>query len=204
VSHCPFCGKSVLPFFRKFWFWLIICILLIGGFSALLFYEPLTTLPQVETEQSSPVVIGAPEGTPYKDLALGTTVDSDSLLVTVTSVTNGLTALDGSPILAVSVQFFNKSERTITLYSTQWMMEDAQGRRVDCFIGKTDTGETIAAVEPLGLDADSQYIETFYFSGEALKKVVFLPDALSYQESDLVTWLVPPPVESSEDAENEE
>jgi hypothetical protein len=193
VSHCPFCGKSVQPFFRKLWFWLIIVVLLLGGFAALFLWDPLTQEPEPIESPQPPFVIGAAEGTPYKDLAVGTTIDFNNLLVTVTSVSNGLTSSDGRPISAVEVQFINKGEQAVTLYSTQWMMEGAFGSRVEGFIGKTDAGETIAAAEASDLAAGEQRITTFYFcpvNDEALEKVVFLTDALSYQEDDLVTWRV--------------
>jgi hypothetical protein len=188
----------VLPFFRKLWFWLIVLAVLAVGFIALLLYVPLTPEPEDETANQLPVVVGAPEGTSYKDLPPNTTIDANNLLVTVTDVTGGLIASDGKPIIAVEIQFFNKGDHAITVYSTQWMMEDATGARVDCFIGKTDTGETIATLETSDLAVGAQRTTTFYFSGEDLTRVLFLPDALSYEENDLVSWFVPPASDEEE------
>jgi RNA polymerase subunit RPABC4/transcription elongation factor Spt4 len=208
IKHCPFCGKSVLPFYQKLWFWLIIVFVLGASTVALLVYtQPPATPDEVGPEKLPPRVIDAPEGTPYKNLAVNRQVDCGNLLVRVTRITEYGISSDGKPIVAVTVEFDNRNDHAVTLYSTQWMMTDAEGLAyVDCFIGKTEEGESIrSGIEAVDLAGGTPLTTTFYFAGPGLTTVVFLPDALSYQESDQVTWkLVLPDAQSTEGATDAE
>jgi hypothetical protein len=189
VSHCPFCGKGLLPLYRRFWFWIIVVVLMAAGATALVFISPRVEGGDEHREIPAPVVIGAPEGASIKRLGMGTTVDCDSLLVTVIESSPGPVASDGLPITTVTVQFLNKGPREAMLYSTQWQMETADGTRVDCYIGKTDTGENVRSeLDSKSLAPGATLTVALSFAAESPTAVVFAPNALSYSEAGLVTW----------------
>jgi RNA polymerase subunit RPABC4/transcription elongation factor Spt4 len=191
VSHCPFCGKNLLPVYRRFWFWLIIVVAAGVAAGALVFLSPPIEDGESRVEIPPPLVVGAPEGSPIKDLDMGTTVDCNSLLVTVMESLQGPIASDGKPITAVKVQFLNKNAADAMLYSTQWQLETAGGERIDCYIGRTEQGENIISdLDSQSLAPDASLTVTLYFAADAPARVVFAPNALSYSESGLVTWLL--------------
>jgi hypothetical protein len=192
VKHCPYCGKSLLPLVQRFWFWLLIVVLAGAGTGGLVLFTPTIELTQKPPEIPAPVVVGAPEETPTKDLAFGTTVDCDSLLVTVISATQELRASDNKPITAVEVQFLNKNSNDVTLYLTQWQLETASGERVEHYIGKTDQGETVTSeLEASVLAKDATVTATLYFAANDPLRVVFAPNALADSDTNLVTWSLP-------------
>jgi hypothetical protein len=143
--------------------------------------------------------VGAPEGQTIKDLHKGVTVDCDSLLVTVMESSQELVASDGAPITVVKVQFLNKGTDEVMLYSTQWQLEAEGGERFDCYIGKTETGENVKSdLESRSLLKGETWTATLYFAAQNPVKVVFAPNALSYSESSLVTWLLNEPADDSD------
>jgi hypothetical protein len=191
VNHCPFCGKNLLPLYRRFWFWIIVVMLVAAAAVALIWFSPRIERGETHREIPAPVVIGAPEGKSIKGLSMGTTVDCDSLLVTVIESSAGPVASDGLPITAIKAQFLNKNATDMTLYSTQWQLETESGERVDCYIGKTNEGKNITSdLDSQSLAPDATLTVTLYFAAEAPAKVVFAPNALSYNEVSLVTWLL--------------
>jgi hypothetical protein len=202
ISHCPFCGKAVYPFFKRLWFWLIVLVVVSAGtFIAIRFGLPM--MPNSGSKDiSAPIVIGAPEGTPYKNLPLGATVDCNSLLVTVTNIRQDQTTSDGTPIYSVEIQFYNKASESATIYSTQWQMQGADGTRKECYIGKTKDGTNLKSeIDAQVIRPDGRFSATLYFSGSNLTTVLYSPDALSYTEGELVIWVgstttaTPPPDE---------
>jgi hypothetical protein len=191
VNHCPFCGKNLQPLYRRFWFWFVIVWLIFSATVALIFYSPQIQLPVEQPERPAPVVVGAPEGTPAKNLPLSRTVNCDNLLVTITEQTQTLVTSDGSPITALKIRFVNEGPNGALLYSTQWQLETATGSRVDCYIGKTDTGESIRSdLDSASLPSGASLTVTLYFAASNPTKLVFAPNALSYSEEELVTWLL--------------
>lgn len=192
VDHCPYCGKNLRPVFMRLWFWLIIVVLLAASVT----YIIVRGIPDPEPIQpvlsSKPVVVGAKAGSSYKDLAIGTTIDIDSLLVTVTGVENGSTAKDGSVVKIVTVLFSNNRADSTMLFSTQWRIERTDGTRDDTYIGTTVDDENINSnFEAYQLKAGDQFTGRLYFSGDDLAKIVFSPNALDYNEDNLATWSVP-------------
>ena len=189
VNHCPYCGKSLLPLYLRFWFWLVIILITGTGVGALLFLTPFEIAIEEPPELPLPFVVDAPEGTPFKDLRLGTTVYYNSLNVTVVSYYQQGVSSNGIPITAVEARFFNSGTTAVNLYSTQWQLQSASGTRVDCFIGKTAEGESIRSeLETRVLASGSTYTTTLYFAVEGPSLVVFAPNAVLYIEEDLITW----------------
>ena len=193
VSHCPYCGKNLLPFYRRFWFWLVIVALMGVGVAAILFYLPGIQTPQKVQEANLPVVVNAAEGSPFKDLVPGTTIEYNQLQVTVTGSHQAGVSSNGIVITAVEVSFYNSGTTPITLYSTQWQLESEDGTRVDCFIGKTSDDESIhSELETQNLGPSSTYTTVLYFALDNPNRAVFAPNAVSYVELELVTWNIKP------------
>jgi hypothetical protein len=200
VSHCPFCGKNLLPLYRRFWLWIAVVIVIGVGAVALIFFSPRVEQGEVKAEVPPPIAIGLPEGATTKSLAMGTTVDCNNLLVTVIESSQELIASDGTPITTVRVQFLNRGADDVMLYSTQWQLETADAERIDCYIGKTEDGESIKSeLDSRSLATDMAWTATLYFAASDPTMVLFTPNALSYSEDSLVTWLLAKPQETSED-----
>jgi hypothetical protein len=194
VRHCPFCGKNLQPFYRRFWFWFLIVWLISSATISLVIYSLRIEPAETPHEIPPPAVVGAPAGASIKDLAMDTTVDCNQLLVTVLETLPGPTASGGKPITAVRVRFVNAGTDEIMLLSTHWRLGTAGGERIDCFIGKTEDGDNIASdLDSANLPAGATLTVTLYFAAEAPTTILFAPNALSYGEEDLVTWLLPPP-----------
>lgn len=192
VDHCPYCGKNLRPVFMRLWFWLIIVVSLAASVT----YTIVMGIPDPEPIQpvlsSKPVVVGAKDGTSFKNLTIGTTIDVDNLLVTITGVEQGPAAKDGSSVKIVTALFSNKRADSTTLLSTQWRIERSDGTRDDTYIGITADGETISSnFEAYQLEAGKQFTGRLYFSGDDLAKIVFSPNALDYNEDNLATWSIP-------------
>jgi hypothetical protein len=190
VSHCPFCGKNLLPLYQRLWFWLIAVALIAAAVVALLFFfTPDVAEDETRSESPAPVAVGTQDANVIKDLATGTPVDCNGLLVTVVACSQESTSSDGTPLTSVTVQFLNRSSAVATLYSTQWQLETAEGVRSDCFIGKTSEGENVrSTLDTLSLNGGDSFTATLYFAAANPAKVVFAPNALSFDESGLVTW----------------
>lgn len=194
VVHCPYCGKNLLPYYKRLIFWIIIVLLMGTAVVVLVVLTPATRPNDERAETPAPIVVGAPEGASIKDLPIGATVDCNSLLVTVLETSQELTASDGTSIIKVTSQFLNKNISDVTVYSTQWQLETSEGERIDRYIGKTSEGETIKSdLESKALAKDEAFTAVLYFSSISAAKVIFVPDALSYNESNFATWLIPQP-----------
>ncbi|MDR3052545.1 MAG: hypothetical protein LBU48_01630 [Coriobacteriales bacterium] len=192
INHCPFCGRSLRPFFARLWFWVLVVLAAAGTMTLLLLFGLPTPAPVKPLEPLVPTVVGAPENAPIKNLAVGSTIDSDSLLVTVTAIEDGPLAYDGTPLTKITVLFSNKSAGTKNIYSTQWRLELADGSRLDTFIGTAQDGEHISgSFEAKELASDEQFSGVLYFAGIDPTHLVYAPSALSYSEDILVTWVLP-------------
>jgi hypothetical protein len=205
VSHCPYCGKSLLPFFKRLWFWLIVVILVGAATVALvLFFSPSVEDSEPPPEIPVPTVTGAPEGTSVTDLAMEKTVNCNGLLVSIIDRSQDLIASDGSPITAIKVHFLNEGSSEAMLYSTQWQLETVGGTRVDCYIGKTDTGESVRSdLDSASLPNGASLTVTLYFAAADPAKLIFAPNALAYSEESLVTWLLGEPESGEGDVAND-
>jgi hypothetical protein len=190
VSHCPYCGKNLLPLHRRFVFWLVITVIIAAAAVAIIIFSP--GIPASEPppkEPVKPIVVGAPDGAPVKDLRLGTTVDCDNLLVTVTDSSGGLVSASGGAITTVHVQFINKGPEAVTLFLTQWQLEGANATRVDSEPMKTQEGQDVKSdLDSTSLAPGATFTATLYFSVDQPTKAVFAPDPLLYSEESLVTW----------------
>ena len=209
VDYCPFCGRSLRPFYGRFWFWLLVVIVV--AISVVWIIR--VNLPQENTTPSGPVtpelpqVIGGDANSSLKNLALGTSIDNSGLEVTVESITLGPLAANGSQIYVVEVRFYNNRSEAVTLLATQWLLETTEGARLDTFVGSTEDGTTlISNLETSELPAQGRFNGRLYFaiasppaSEEDLaaglgpyaispRVVIYQPSALVYSEDLLVTW----------------
>jgi hypothetical protein len=172
-------------------------VLLMGAATtALIYFIPTIEKDETRTEVPLPVVVGSPEGASFKNLVMGTTVDCNSLLVTVVESSRDLTAQDGSPITKVTVQFLNKGDTVALAYSTQWQVELSDGTRLETSnTVTTSDGENLYGdlKEPQSIAKGASLTVTLYFKSESPYKLVFAPDVLAYTEQGLVTWVLPQP-----------
>ena len=189
VSHCPYCGKNLLPLYRRFWVWMLIVLVIGAGVAALLVHTPTVQPVEEQPPVLLPVVVDAPAGTPYKDLSIGTSIVYNQLNVAVTDSHQEAISSNDLPITAVGVSFFNSGTTPIILYSTQWQMESTDGTRVECFIGKTKDDVSIRSeLDTLTLAPASTYSTILYFEVNDPALALFAPNALSYSEDELVSW----------------
>lgn len=189
VSHCPYCGKNILPLYQRLYFWMVFVVVIAAGATVLVLYSPQVNFEVPEVETPMPTVVGAAEGHPIKNLSVGTTVDCDNLLVTVLESSQTITASNGRPIIAVKVQFNNKGQQAVMLYLTQWQLETDSGERVDSVPMKTVDNQTITSeLDTVSLPPGSTLTATLYFAADNLALVVFAPQALDFSEDRLVTW----------------
>jgi len=191
VSHCPYCGKNLLPIYQRFWLWLIVVLVIGAGFAALIVFSPNLQIKEKPGNSPSPIVVGAPEGTPYKSLEPGTTIAYNALNVTFIKSYHYDVSSNGIPITAIEVRFSNTGTTAINLYSTQWQMESEDGRRVDCFIGKNTTGVSIVSeFDTRALSPGSTYTAVLFFSIDNPAELLFAPNPVSNDEDKLVTWVL--------------
>ncbi len=202
VSHCPFCGKNLLPVYRRFTFWIFIVLLVAGAALAIVIFAPgINTEAPPAKEPTKPVTVGAAQGASIKDLNTGTTVDCDNLLVTMTETSGELKSINGAAITTVKVQFINKRSESVLLLLTQWQLEGANGVRVDSEPMKLEDGTDIKSdLDSTTLVAGATYSATLYFVADQPTKVVFAADPLEYIEEWLVTWALPAPAAEDADA----
>jgi len=193
VKRCPYCSKSLLPFYRRMFFWLVFVILLAAITVYLLaFYRPQITVPSLP-EQSAPVVIGRVDQNTLAELPIGTTIDNNNLLITVVSATPASTAADGQALTQVTVQFVNKSGNNQNLLSTQWLMQDANGKQKDCYSGKTASGDNVfSGIEAQQLAPGQTLNTSLYFAGNGLNSVIYLINPLKDgNANNSVSWKLP-------------
>ena len=189
VSHCPYCGKNLLPLYQRFWFWLAVVLVIGAGFAALILFSPGLQITNKPGDSPRPIVVGEPEGTPYKNLQPNTTIAYNALSVTVINSYYYDVASNGVPIIAIEARFSNAGTTPINLYSTQWQLESEDGTRVDCFIGKNTNGANIISdFDTRALTPGSTYTATLYFAIASPSLAIFAPHALSSDEEKLVSW----------------
>jgi hypothetical protein len=196
VDHCPYCGKNLLPVHRRLWFWLIVVVLLSGTVFAFVYFNaPASpTEPMRPAQSSRPSVVGAPAGSSYKNLALGTPVTVDQLEVEATRYELGPTGANGAQLYVLTIEFVNTRDQAVTLYSTQWRIEGPDGGRYDTYRGAAADGQSISGnFEAFELAAGGRFTGRLYFLGDVATRVVYQPSALAYSEDLLVTWTVPRP-----------
>ena len=193
VDNCPYCGKSLLPFYQRLWFWLII-VFFIGAAVACTIY---LTVPQQTTDTPHPVqpgtptVVGNPEAS-IKGLSLGTTITVDDLETTVTRFLKGPLDREGEPLMVLTMEFQNNRTQSVIIYSTQWMVQLADGTRIDTYLGSTIDGITISGnFEAFELRAGEGFTGQLYFECAEPEFIVYQPSPLAYNEELLVTWSVP-------------
>ena len=189
VSHCPYCGKSLLPLQRRFWFWLIILAIIGATVAVLLFFTPGVNPINEPPEPPITTVVGAPEGTSFKNLDLGTGIEYNKLRVTFIDFYQVDVSSNNIPIIAIEVEFLNTGTEPIMLTSPQWQLQSADGTRADCFIGKSISGESIhSELGTKSLGPGATYTTILYFAVDNPLLVLFAPNPLSFTESELVTW----------------
>ena len=212
VDNCPFCGRSLRPFYARFWFWLIMAIVVAAVVILLvnLNLPEESTAPSGPTEPERPQIANSPEGSSLKNLALQTTIDNSGLEVTVSSVSYGSITTSRAQIYVVEVQFYNTTDQEVVLYSTQWMLENSEGERLETFVGTTmDETVVTSNFEATQLSPKGRFTGYLYFAIAQLdseeadtededvsveitpSRVVYQPSALAYREDLLVTWKVP-------------
>lgn len=204
ARHCYFCGRSLKPIYARFWFWLIVLVVV----AAVVISFIKVSLPEESTTPSGPVeperpqVLNGTEDSSLKNLALNTTIDNSGLEVTVLSVSEGPLTAKGAQIYVVEVEFTNKNDETLTLYSTQWMLETSDGQRLDTFVGSAADGATLSSnFEVYELEAQGRFSGRLFFAVTQPAEeenpeqilvtpfaMVYQPSALAYKEELLVTW----------------
>ena len=209
IDNCPFCGRSLLPFYARFWFWLLVVVLVaISVFTIVNFNLPHEeTSPTGPTQPELPQVIGGVENGSLKNLAMGTAIDNSGLEVSVREITPGPLTSNGLQIYIVEVDFINHRNAEVTLYSTQWRLETSDGTRLDTFVGTDIEGNTLASnFSDYELSANGRFsgrllfaVTPRYATEQEVEEgivpepnvpysVIYQPSALAYSEELLVTW----------------
>jgi len=192
ARRCPYCSKSLIPFYRSFVFWLTVVLMLATTSVYLIFfYDPVVLPPN--TALRDPVPIGVTGQESAIDMPIGTTVDCNDLFITVISAEQKYMSSDGVPVYEIVIEIYNKTNSMQRLLSTQWVMQVAGGGHEECFIGKTDSGNSLSSgVEGRQLSPYEKLTTRIYFAAEIPLAVIYLINPL---ESDIntaqkVSWLV--------------
>ena len=190
ARKCPYCGKSVTPFFMNLAFWVvIIAILAVATAFIVIRYQPQTPAANHPAAVKPPTVVGVLDPNNLTDLPVPTTVDSNDLLITVIDVEQSGTTANGTPIIKATVQFVNKGSDSRSLFSTSWLMQQSDGQQAECYIGKDADGNDISSgIEGQTLAPSDQLTTELYFSGTDLTRVIYLVDPLN-ADNGQVTWL---------------
>jgi hypothetical protein len=200
LDRCPFCQKNLLAPYQRFHVWLIAVVALgLGVFGFIYLNPPAPTMevPKPHAE-SSATVVGKPAGASIKDLSFTDSIETDGLIVSVTSLADASDSRNGNPLKALSVKFVNKTAGAITLLSTQWRIEDKAGVRHDAILATTaeDQGAQGLAnsFEVYELKAGATWTGRLFFADCDAAAIVYQPEALTSASSDdeslLVTWRV--------------
>ena len=189
ARRCPYCHKSVQPFYRSFYFWTGLVVLLAAAVVYFVFfYQPVGI---TQPDAKPPLAIGNEDNSQTLDLEPGTAVDCYDLIVTVISARQAFTAPDGRPIYEITVQFYNKTAQRQPLFTTQWVMIAADGSHVECYIGSTDTGSPlVSGVEGRQLAQNEVYTARLYFAVDKPQSLVFLYNSLETADDPTVSWLL--------------
>lgn len=125
--------KQNAPFYKKWWFWLIVIAILAAGIGA----ASSKNEPQKVGETSNPSTSqsSAPEQTHFK---VGDIIALKDIEVVVTSVDRSYAAdnqyvkpNDGKEFVKVNLQIQNKSSDTVSYNTLEWKIEDSNGSLED-------------------------------------------------------------------------
>jgi len=191
AKRCPYCGKSLIPFYQSFVFWLgVVAFLGAGAIYFIFFYDPIAAqFPGPESRP--PVSYGLIGRNDTAELPIGTTVDCDGMVITLIAVTQELTAADGRPIYEATVQIYNRSSTTQRLLNTQWVMRTAGGGFEECYIGQTDSGNSLTSgIEGRQLAPGEVLNAKIYFAAEIPVGIVYLVNPLETSSENEVSWLI--------------
>jgi hypothetical protein len=189
ARRCPYCSKSVIPFYKSFIFWLIAVALLgAGTVYFVVVYKP-ADIPSPATSSRDPVAIGLANQTNASNLPIGTTVDCSDLLVTVVSISHAYNTSDGRPIYEVIIQFMNKTTSRQSLLATQWVMHTTDGNYVECYIGSNSSGDSLTSgVEGKVLAVNEVFTTRIYFATANPSSLLFLMNPLGDEDSPDISW----------------
>jgi len=193
-----------LPVYQRLWFWLIIVLVVgVSVFSVVFFTLPAPTTDILHPVQpDTPTVVGAGPDASIKGLSIGTAIDVGGLEIAVISLEDGPPDRNGQPLKVLTIEFINNRSKPVILYATQWMLQRADGTRVDSYIGSTFEGVSITGnfETAYELQAGSRFAGRLYFECDEVIYVVHQPMPLSFDEELYVTWSAPEksPVEPEE------
>ncbi|MCL2339887.1 MAG: zinc ribbon domain-containing protein [Actinomycetia bacterium] len=195
ARRCPYCGKSVIPFYRSLVFWSgIVALLAACMIYFIFFFNPQVQEPPANGSARPPVALGIvnPDGSALEgtaNLPLGTTVDCNDLLITVIAIQQPYTTADGTPIYEITVQFLNKSSQRQNLLTTQWLMQTVDGSSVEVYKGNTSDGTNLASgVEGRQLATNELYTTHLYFATAYPLSIEFLLNPLDTKTGPVVSW----------------
>lgn len=191
AKRCPYCGKSLIPFYQSFPFWLLVVASLgVGAIYFTFFFDPAPAqLP--DPSRRAPIAIGLPDRTNPKEIPIGTSVDCDDIIVTVLTIRQPHTAIDGRPIYEVTVQLYNRTNSAQRLLSTQWVMRTAGGGTIEHYTGQTDSGERLTnGVENVELAPHEVLTTKIYFAAELPVCLVYLINPLDNENDPEISWLI--------------
>ena len=191
AKRCPYCGKSLLPFYKTFVFWLLIVALLATGSAYFIFfYNPLPE-PVANEGSKDPIAYGLANRTDTSNLPVGTTVECNDLLITVVSIHQPYSTNDGRLIYEVTVQIVNKSSSNQRLLTTQWVMRTVSGSYEECYTGMTDNGTSLTSgLEGRQLQPDEVLTTRIYFAADHPVSLVYLVNPLETEGGPEVSWLL--------------
>ena len=191
AKRCPYCGKSLVPFYRSFTFWcVVVACLAISSLYFIFFYNP-TSVSSNGSDAHTPIAYGLIDRTDTSEMPIGTTIDCNGLMITVISVHQPYTTANGRPVYEVTVQIFNKSSSTQRLLTTQWVMRTADGGYADCYSGMTDSGNNVSSgVEGRQLAVDEVLTTRLYFATDTPIYLVYLVNPLNTEDGPDVSWLI--------------
>jgi hypothetical protein len=191
ARRCPYCGKSLIPFYQSFFFWFsIVAVLAAGFFYFVFFYQPPPRFPD-NPNNRPPVALGVANQTSATDLPVGTTVDCNDMLITV--ISGGQAHVTGSFFFndAATTQIYTQSSSAQRLLTTQWVMSTTTGEVVECYSGRTDNGESLSSgLEGRQLQQDECLTTRIYFVSETPASIVYLINPLDSVDRRDVSWLV--------------
>lgn len=193
AKRCPYCSKSVTPFYRSFAFWLSVVIsLALATVWLVFFYEPVT-LASVAPEIRDPIVVGHPEKTDTANLPIGYTVECNDMMITVVDVNQNQTTSDNRVIYEFTVQFYNMSENEQSLLMTQWLLVNSDGVAEECYIGKNSEGAALTSgMEGRHLAPHESVNTRLYFTCDNPERLVYLINSLNAQDGPEISWQVSP------------
>ena len=166
--------KSKKPLYKKWWFWVIIAVLVIAIGGAIGDSSSDTQNNQSNQQEST-------DG--RTDLNVGTPAVVDGITVTVDSIKDGITSV-GSNILRVSVTYKNNSGKSLSITPYDWEAYSAYGYGVAHVGGEDSFGlHTVA-------DGEEWTGVVSLWDSNNPEKVKFNSSSLDMFEEDSVTWVI--------------